>query len=451
MSETLLVLPEGSTQTLSGRKLEDLLDYSEPGWILVHDDPSPRQRRWLKQRTTPPVLFSGDSGWHVINNQPFLTLNAAEEIPDETGPSTENLCVISTFIEEDVDPHSFSVTWNGLDTYGEFSGNLDGRTNHLAVNQPVGRRIQPDGTELTIHGAGSEPDRTQFSALNIGSSVFLEETLAHSNLGLQAIKGIGREKAHTFRQAGFETRRTLQEQDPADLLSLGGIGPYYACVAVAGARAHETDTPLWFSDNPLRDRDRVYVDIETDSTRVSNIWLIGVYDESEDDYRSFIQTDDPVDAATVPSQFARWVHENAADKTFVTWFGRQFDFVWLDRFVQKHADKDHVRSWLQTDRVDLLMDVVRSRLCLPVRSHKLDVVARRLGYDRTHEGIDGGDAAAAYARWCEDEEPDWDRWVAYCRDDVMGMKHVYDRIRSAPRELNIDSVRNTYHTASTAT
>ncbi|MFB6346823.1 MAG: ribonuclease H-like domain-containing protein [bacterium] len=442
MTETVLTLPEGTSSTLSERQLRDLLDYTEPGCVIVHDDLSPRRRRWLELRADAPLLFTTDPGWEFINNRTYLIANSPGDLPD-TVENPENLRVISSFIESDVDPHSFSVTWQGIEAYRQFARDLPADARHLAVNQPPGKTI-PLHEDEDIHGSGTDPERIQFPHLTVQPSVYLEESLSHSKLGLRAIKGIGRSKARTLRKNGFETRRALETQTPFDLLELDGFGPYYASTAVAGARAHETETPLWFDDDPLEDRRRVYVDIETDSTGVTNIWLIGVYDESTETYRSFLQTEDPGDAETVPSRFARWVYGNAADKTFVAWFGKRFDFRWLDRFVDRYAEDAHARAWQQTDRIDLLLDLVKPRLALPVRSHKLDVVARRLGYERAHEGIDGGDAARAYSRWCSGKEPDWGRWIAYCKDDVMGMKYIYDRIKSSHQEFDIREVRDHY-------
>ncbi len=355
--------------------------------------------------------------------------------------------LISSFIESRTDPETFSLEWAHLAPYLNHTQRLQATPVHLASNHPAGNAIAEDETgEESIHGAGviPRPGGTELPCLEIGRTVHVRETLSHKRVGIRAVRGVGRTKHRQLREAGIETRDELAQAHPKQLLSLEGFGPYDATMLPTSARAHQNNEIAWFGSDPLQGRDRVYVDIETDSLRPTNIWQIGVYDETEDQYHDFLQTEDPEDARTVPRQFARWVHEHAAEKSFVSWYGSQFDYVWLSRFVERHAPPDHRESWERAEKVDLLTEVIKPNVCLPVRSHKLSVVSRRLGYERNQPGLEGADAARAYSRWLQGQEPDWDRWIEYCRDDVFSMYHIYQQLRGGRRHLDRQRMKQLY-------
>lgn len=446
-ADRIVTLDDTHLSRYSGEEIDDLIGYLDPSLVLVTEGVSPRRRRWLEGRISRPVLTVDRPGSFVHGARRYCVRPSPDvDAAELAGTSSDKApCVIDTTVEETLDPHSMEAGWSGLEEYRRFVKALPDGTHHLAANLPAGRYLPPgDPAGALLLGSGPVEDHFDRSIpclrVDDGTGTFLEETVRSSRVGLRAIADVGRKTERTLREAGIDRRDQLLDLDPGTLLELPGIGAYYACVLTAGSRALKEERPVWFASDPLANEPIVYLDIETDAvSSVSNIWQVGVYDEVTGNYRCFMD-EEPGDPRTVPRRFARWVHEEAADRTFVAWYGKQFDFRWLDEFIRRHAKPEPRASWLATRRVDLLEDVVRSRVRLPARSRKLDVAARRLGYDRDREGLDGGDAARAYGRWRDGEAFDRERWMAYGRDDVLAMKHLYDRLREAPRPLDLSSL-----------
>lgn len=446
-ADRIVTLDETHLSGLSGEEIEDLTGYLEPSVVLVTEGVSPRRRRWLEDRISRPVLAVDQPGSLVHGARRYCVRTSPDVDPGDLDVTSSDKapCVIDTTVEETLDPHDMEAGWSGLEEYRRFAEGLPDGTHHLAAGLPADRFL-PSGDPAGALLLGSGPVEDSFDRLvpclrvDDRTGTFLEETVRSSRVGLRAIADVGRETERTLREAGLERRDQLLNVEPETLMELPGIGAYYACVLLAGSRALKEERPVWFAPDPLADEPIVYLDIETDAlSSVSDVWQVGVYDEVTGNYRCFMN-DDPGDPRTVPRRFARWVHEEAADRTFVAWYGNKFDFRWLDEFVRRHAEPDPRSTWLATRRVDLLEDVVRPRVRLPARSRKLDVAARRLGYDRDREGLDGRDAARAYGRWRAGEAFDRERWMAYGRDDVLAMKHLYDRLREAPRPLDLPSL-----------
>lgn len=434
----------------SKTELLDLSRYLDPDLFLVVDEAAPRRIRWLEKVTERPVIPAHRPGRRQVQGIELLVAPRLEDLRQHVtseSPSGADV-ILSSFLQQRTDPDTFSLHWENLDPYLELLGDARSALTHLAANLPPGERVSPDDlpTDVRIHGAGflDGPYERAFPSLRVQEDVRIQETLQTQKLGIRAIQGIGWDIEKQLRDAQVSDRQTLITMDPTALMEIDGIGPYYASVLRAGAHALNNQEPVWFADDPLRDRERVYVDIETDSLQPNVIWQIGVYDEKTDHYRAFHQREDPTDASYVPRAFARWVHNQARDRTFVSWFGNRFDFVWLRRFVREHAEPSWTETWESVAKVDLLEDVIKPGVCLPVRTHKLNVVAARLGYEHHHPGLTGEDAARAYSRWCSGGELDWSTWIEYCRDDVMAMHHVYHRMTEGPKLVDRTELESLY-------
>lgn len=418
-----MTLNDQLLSTLDHEDIQDAIRYLDPDLILLTDTTRPYD---LDRINRPIFNISRENKFRINNRHLFVTgIDTISEISHDS--HRQLILILRLNSPTNSLPECLIDGWDSLPE----------STVYLSLDHSADKRVPPEinRNQLKLHGIDCPVnDETPYIPLTIvtrSGLAYLQEKLTPDQLGVQAIKGIGRSRGKTLRSGGFETRKQLMKTNPESLLKLEGFGPHFASIAYSGAHAHERDQSYWFNTNPLKDDKVAYVDIETDAG-VSVIWQIGVYDEPTDNYQYFIETQQKRDPRSVPRSFARWIYEEIPDRTFVAWYGSGFDFPHLNRFIDQFAENRHAKCWEQTRNVDLLQDIVRARTAVPSRSHKVDVVAARLGYKRAHGGLSGADAARTYQQWLKGIEPDWDRWINYCRDDVIGMKHILDRLRNAP-------------------
>jgi len=299
--------------------------------------------------------------------------------------------------------------------------------------------------DIEVHGIGVKEtmEGTEIPAVELDRQLF--EPLSADRVGIQAIPEVGRKVKKRLKRKGYKSRKDLLDVDPVDLMTVDGVGSHYASLYSCGARAIEEDTIVRFDEDPLQETKLVYVDIETDSLSPDIVWQIGVYDEPEGDYVYFLEDEEPGRKEVIIQDFVEWLEENAGEKTLVSWYGKQFDYKHLGRFICEYApEKENV--WQELEKVDLLLDVVKSCVALPTRSFQLEIVARRLGYQRDRKGFSGVDGASKYVEWMSGgEKPDWEKWTSYCRDDVLSMKYIYDRILEAPKPIDKTRLEKVYN------
>lgn len=434
--DTLITLSALRLRSYTDDDLRDLERYFQPSAVLLTDVSNQTNRRRVTSALETPVVDASEPEIAELDHSTLVTaprLEDARTLLDQRFETPVN--VVSSFIEQEYDPNTFETRITGLAEYQELVADREEIMTHLTTTMDAGQPLMQ--AEIPLYGAGPihSMDGPRVPCLTLGETPSVEE-LDSTKVGIQAIPDIGRKMRRQLERQGCTTREDILDLEPTDLLDLDGFGPYYVARVLSGAQAIEREEPLRFAPDPLADTRRIYVDIETDSLTPQYIWQIGVYDEARDQYHAFVNDNEPGEEASVVTEFAEWVATEATDGTFIAWYGNQFDFEHLDAFIDRHASDAHQEAWHEAEKFDLLLDFVKSGAATPARSHKLDVVADRLGYEREYPGLSGGQAAQAYAEWAAGGEMDWEMWISYCRDDVLAMKHVYDRISQA--DLYID-------------
>lgn len=446
--DRLLTLSAPYLRGYTDEDLRDLESYFDPTAILLTDATTGAPVRRLTSALETPVVDPAEPGRTDLDRTTLVTAPGLDDATSLLDREFERpATVVTGFIEHEYDPHTFETRFSGLSAYQDLVGDrLDIRT-HLTTTLPAG---QPIGrAAIPLYGAGfvDSPDGAQIPCLTLAPQPVVEE-LDRRKVGLEAIPGVGRSMRRQLHRIGCTHRRDVLDLEPTDLLELDGFGPYYAARVTTGARAIERGEPLRFVPDPLADRRRIYVDIETDSLSPRYIWQIGVYDDASEEYHVFVNDDEPGRESAVVEDFAAWVAANARDGTFVAWYGEHFDFVHLTEFIGRHAQPTHQEAWNDVDTFDLLCDFVRPGVATPARSQKLDVVADRLGYEREYPGLSGAQAAQAYAKWTAGDPMDWERWISYCRDDVLATKYVYEELADAEMVVDKRDLERAYHRSS---
>ncbi len=426
------------------RDLTDLAEYFDPSVVLIEGNPTEGQVERLESLIRAEVLSQKEGPVCVELGGGTLGLVNSPSGVGEL-PQREDLCIVSDFIERRTDMRTFETELVNFPEYRNEVERLDSDPKaHLTTTVESGESVSKGGLE--VHGIGTKEtmNGTEVPAVDLDGPFF--EPLSADRVGLRAVPEVGRKAEKRLKRKGYESREDLSDADPEDLMKIEGVGAHYASLYSCGAKAIQQDTVFRFDEDPLRDKKRVYVDIETDSLNPEVIWQIGVYDEPEGEYMYFLEDEKPGRKDAVVREFAEWLEENARDKTLVSWYGKKFDYEHLGRFIEEYAPEKR-QVWQETEKVDLLLDVAKSCVALPTRSFRLEAVARRLGYEREKKGLSGTEGARKYVEWISGgEQPDWQRWVSYCRDDVVSMKHIYDRILQAPKPVDKTRLEKVYKT-----
>ncbi|AFZ74485.1 ribonuclease H-like domain-containing protein [Natronobacterium gregoryi] len=308
--------------------------------------------------------------------------------------------------------------------------------------------LAEDCVSVRVRGAGPTEgydDRGSIATLTLTSAgIAGVDTYDVTDFGLEAVTGIGPKTADRLANRGVTTRTDLLETSSATLTDLPGVGRERARTIHQHARVLETGEPRRLTDASLPGADwyepPLCLDIETDGLSPTIIWQIGIYDPATDDYRAFVERDDPSDPASVLEAFCDWLFGMHPNRALLTWNGWGFDYRHLGAFVSKHVPY-YAEEWESIPKLDLYLWAVNNEhALLPGRTNELAVVADALGYDDADTGLDGAATAAAYQQFMRTGDAlAWDRHEAYCEDDCRALWHVYECLRDAPQASSAGS------------
>lgn len=439
-------------------ELDDWLTYFEPDLVLlVGDSAAPRAasvlRRHLGSKTAffQPTATVPASGTRTINGVQFVfaptmaTLEAVVEHERGELDATEPTYVLSGLLDLNVDTTTLSTSLVGREEYRRRlePERLSGEYVHVSTDLPADYRRSWD--DLTVVGGGAEAGSagTPLVALDCRTDGrVLTKTLRPARLGLRALDDVGRTRARRLQDAGFANCDAIASAEPSTLADVRGLGRTTAERIRRSARAIAHGEVVRESDEPLPYGDPVFIDIETDGLTPTITWLIGVLDGSADDgeYRSFLQTD-PDEPGRAIEEFIAWYTTNASGRPLVAYNGWNFDFDVLHDHIVKHCP-GYEDDWTGTYRFDpYRWAVEEGNAVLPGQTNKLEDVAGALGYD-TETGLTGAAVARTYQEWMADRspatEPDWERFDAYCEDDVRALATIYEALEASGRIVSTD-------------
>jgi uncharacterized protein YprB with RNaseH-like and TPR domain len=454
-------------------EINDWLTYFEPDLVLLaSDSAAPRAASILRRHLGPATEFfqpadnTPTGGPRTVNGVQFVfapTMRVLEEIVTyemSDLATDEPTYVLSGLLELEVNTTTLSTTLVGREEYRRAldPGRLTGEYVHVSTRLPADYYREWD--DLAVGGGGVEAGSagTPLAALDCRSDgQVLVRTLRPTRLGLQALDGVGRTHAGRLREAGFADREAVANADSAALADIRGLGRTTAEQIRRSAHAIVRGEIVRNSDEPLPHGDPVFIDIETDGLAPTITWLIGTLDGSavDGEYRSFLATD-PDDPGRAVEEFMAWYTANASDRPLVAYNGWSFDFSVLHDHVVEHRP-EYEDDWTGSYRFDpYRWAVEEGNAILPGRTNALEDVAGALGYERTETGLTGAAVARAYLGWMADRSPatelDWERFDAYCEDDVRALATVYEALRKSGRIVSTeDPSRNVHETTTQGT
>ncbi|MEF8834745.1 MAG: ribonuclease H-like domain-containing protein [Candidatus Thermoplasmatota archaeon] len=442
----ILHLPGRAIWGYSEDEIEDILTYFEPD-ITVTSEVRSRERRTIEKNFSYETIDMDRVETikeRRLGNEILLLLRNKRSLSEVNLAEYESrkVVLITDLIKEDMDPKTFDFQLVNTSLLDRIHDELDD-FHVLSTEIETGKKPVHEKGRIYGFGLSEGVEETKIPSVVTGERPHIE-TLNASKVGISAVPGLGKRFSTELERKGIESREDLCSIEPENILECEGIGPYRSTKWISSAKAIEEKNVYRIKENDLEEKHRIFVDIETDSLNPSIIWHIGLYDDEDGSYHSFLEKD-PSEKGRVIENFLDYLEENAGENSvLLAWYGKKFDFEHLGRFVEDYAPERR-DFWEDIEKIDFMYWVDR-HAALPCRCSKLESVSSRLGYDPDLVGLDGGDVGRIYSEYMEDrgKEPDWNELQTYGRDDVIAMKHIYDRIEKAPVLYNMDAVKRKY-------
>ncbi len=441
----LLHLSNRALAGYSENDLKDLDDYFLPNVVVTSNVGHYRSKKLEKNFSNEIIPIEEVQNFKLrsFGQEVLLILREKGSLNElrERDLANDKAVVITDLVKKETDPMTFDFELKN-------AGIVDSLHEHFDSYEVLSTEIEAEDKQeyngKKIHGLDVASDREGvkipvFSSFR-GPRV---QTFPADRVGLLAVSDMGVKFSKLLKDRGITCRSELKENHPLDLMDERGIGPYRGTKWVCSAEALEEKEVYRIRENDLKDKHRIFLDIETDSLRPSIVWHIGIYDDSKDEYISFLQKD-PEKKADIIERFGRHLEKVAGpDSVLLAWYGSGFDFEVLEDFFSKHCD-DYLDMWQEIEKVDL-MNWAKKYAVLPCRTSKLENVAERLGYERDSWGLTGEEVAKIYSRYMNGgEKPDWEELETYAKDDVISLKHIYDVIEDSPLKYDIKEIENEY-------
>lgn len=454
----------------SESKLIDWLAYFEPVIIILSSqEPAPKSVHQLTK-----LVGSETKLFHPADAQPLgghrrigsidivfaptqADLESINSLESTALDSTTPTFVLSDLLALDVNKTRLTTSLVGRQEYVSAlePERLDGSYVHISSRLPAGYRHDWGGVPVIGSGSEAGANGSDLVALDLRTDgEVLTRTHSPSRLGLQALHGVGRHRAETLRNAGFENREAVANGTISALAEIDGIARptaeqiYRSATAIVNGRVVRTASKPIPIENPL------YIDIETDGLDPTIVWLVGVLDGSAENgrYHSFLQKD-PTEPGGALRDFLEWYQATASDRPLVAYNGRSFDFQVIREHLIQYAPS-YLDQWKTVERFDPYHWAIESEnAILPGRTNKLEDVTAALGFERTESTLTGAAVASAYRQWMADQslqsELAWDRFRSYCETDVRSLAFVFEALEEQSRVVSETGRKSDIETSTT--
>ncbi|WP_338739576.1 ribonuclease H-like domain-containing protein [Haloplanus salilacus] len=469
----LLVYSASALARLTHEQFTDSVRFVDPDLIVATEPQHEHRLRRIAPTDCPIATVggyttdrvqtqtNGSVGVVVIDDIDGLS-SLPESLRDGSLTDGGELYLLSDLLTIEIDLTHLETRLEGREAYIDAlqPASLGGSYTHLTTNANPSYRSE--WGDLLVHGVmpganvrqGQQGDAMAHLKLH-ADGVVSTRTFAPDAFGIRALPQVGRSRAETLREAGYDSRTDVASADITELQELPGFGRSTAKRVVDGATATVEGEVRRFSDDGFPHADPVFVDIETDGLSPTVVWMIGVLDRAgSESYLSFVARDPDTPGEAVTG-FMSWLTENVTNRPIVAYNGYGFDFPVLEEHIERHCPQ-YLDAWREL----WLFDPYRwatdeGNAVLPGRTNKLEDVASTLGWDSDETGLSGASVARLFQRWqsnpCDATELDWNRHRRYCEDDVRALAHVFDAIADASRTDTGVDTREGYSSSTTST
>lgn len=264
-------------------------------------------------------------------------------------------------------------------------------------------------------------------------------------VGIKAITDIGQKFTSKLKREGIKTRKDLCKLKPKEIMKYEGIGPYRGTKWITSAMSTENQKIYKIKQNNLKNKDKIFIDIETDSLRPNIIWHIGIYNNKKEEYKNFLEKN-PKKKKRIIKKFIKYLEKHKTPKTvLLAWYGKKFDYKILKKFIKEYAP-NYLATWKQIDKKDF-MEWIKKHTATPCRTQKLEHMSEKTNFKTEKTGLNGEKVGKMYTEYMNNQKEDlnWKKLEKYGKNDVMAMKHIYEKIKEAPMPYNIKNVKQKYN------
>jgi uncharacterized protein YprB with RNaseH-like and TPR domain len=451
----VLVYSESALTRLTHEQCADSIRFVDPDVIVLTE---PRHEYRLRQLAPEGCAIATVGGYatrgvrtHTNGSVGLVVvddLDGLSALPpparDGSLTSSGERYLLSDLLSIDIDLTRLETSLDGREAYEDalHRRTLDGSYTHLSTNANPSYRSE--WGELLVRGvmpgANVRQGQQQSGLAHLqlhADGVVSTRTFTPEEFGLRTLDRVGRTRAETLRESGFDSRDDVAAANITEIRDLSGFGQSTAETVIRSATATVAGEVRRFADDGFPRADPVFIDIETDGLSPTMVWLIGVLDrEGSGSYRSFISCDPDTPGKAV-TEFVSWLTDSMENRPVVAYNGYGFDFPVLEEHIERHCP-EYLDAW----RDLWLFDPYRwatdgGNAILPGRTNKLEDVAPALGWESDETGLSGASVARLFQRWqadpCPETELDWERHQRYCEDDVRSLAYVFDALADASR------------------
>ena len=167
----------------------------------------------------------------------------------------------------------------------------------------------------------------------------------------------------------------------------------------------------------------MFLDIETDVEQ-SVVWLVGVYSERSQQFRSFF-ANDPKEERKILLQLSEFGRDGVEEDPIYYYSCNNFDKRVLEARFRAYVMEQNI-----TQRMVDLCPRIRNAVALPLKSYSLKDLARYFDYQYKHLGLDGWAVALMYfGEYLKNKDPATASvLMEYNRDDVLFLPQLVQRV-----------------------
>jgi len=451
----VLVYSESALTRLTHQQFADSIRFVDPDVIVLTE---PQHEHRLRQLAPGECAIATLGGYatrgvqtHTNGSVGLVVVDDLDGLatlpPPVRDGSLTSGCeryLLSDLLSIEIDLTRLETSLDGRESYEDAlrRQTLDGSCTHLSTNANPSYRSEWSGllVQGVMPGANVRQGHQQSGLAHLqlhADGVVSSRTFTPDEFGLRTLDQVGRTRAETLREAGFDSREAVAAASLSEIQDLPGFGQSTAKTAIQSATATVEGEVRRFADDGCPRADPVFIDIETDGLSPTMVWLIGVLDrKGSESYLSFIARDPDTPGKAV-TEFMSWLTDSVANRPIVAYNGYGFDFPVLEEHIERHCP-EYLDAWREL----WLFDPYRwatdgDHAILPGRTNKLEDVAPALGWEADETGLSGASVARLFQRWqanpCPETELDWERHQRYCEDDVRSLAHVFDALADASR------------------
>lgn len=442
-SADILTITPSMLDWLGEYELEDLFDYFDPDGVFVVQDADGRlSYQEVQELVGDRICFYPEKEQKRIRHIPINgidfavidgveNVDVAEQVEQRFVSDEEDYAyLITTDIDVKIDTSELSASLENQEEYRTHTGKT--KRPYVYMSGALPSHYRQNWGDMIVQGA--RPKEVRGGLLLPRFTCYADgriniKNLRSTNLGLRAIRDVGRKTAEKLVDHGYQTRSDVSRATRSDLREIYGIGEKKGNSIWYHSRALENDTIKRRANNPVPGDQPVFIDIATDGFTPTVIWYIVAYDSKTNTYETFLAKN-PDAKGDVIRSFITWYAAGRQSQTMISWRGWESTYRHLQKFIREHASK-YETLYERANKRDLYYWAEElENAVLPGRTEDIVDHARTLGTEFPEVGINEQYIMNSYREWMNggEDEPEWDLIRQYYKNRIRALITVYNEL-----------------------